>query len=221
MKKMIAIILILLIIFVGMAVYKNVIVKNNQINIDDVNKIEEYISKIYCWKEITGEALPQFNNINDAPEKWIWEVVKKNVEEYELTYEQIQDKAKEIFGDTITKQYPKEGTESFKYDENSEKYIATETQTDENDDSFFVKKIAKIKGGYEVEIVEYLEDYTNYEQNKVYVKNLNEEVIATLDTQEVERKTIEVLKNNEDRFTTKKIILKNNNEKIYVEKIEG
>ena len=58
------------------------------------------------------------------------------------------------------------------------------------------------------EILEYLEDYSKYEQNEVLVKNLKEEIIATLDTNEVERKTIEVLKNNMEKFTTKKITLK-------------
>ena len=53
------------------------------------------------------------------------------------------------------------------------------------------------------------------------VKNLKEEIIATLDTNEVERKTIEVLKNNMEKFTTKKITLKYKNEQIYVEKVEG
>ena len=74
---------------------------------------------------------------------------------------------------------------------------------------------------YEVEILEYLEDYSKYEQNEVLVKNLKEEIIATLDTNEVERKTIEVLKNNMEKFTTKKITLKYKNEQIYVEKVEG
>lgn len=221
MKKMIAIIIVLLIIFISMAIYKYVIVVNNQIKIEDVNKIEEYIFRIYCWKEVTDEALPKFNNINEAPDKWIWEVVKKNSEEYELTYNQIKNKQVELFGENLTKEYPKEGTESFVYNQDDNKYIASETQTDENDDNFFVSKITKIKNGYEVEILEYLEDYSRYEQNEVLVKNLKEEIIATLDTNEVERKTIEVLKNNMEKFTTKKITLKYKNEQIYVEKVEG
>ena len=39
-----------------------------------------YISKIYMWKEITGDALPKFDNINDAPDVWTWEVVKKDLD---------------------------------------------------------------------------------------------------------------------------------------------
>ena len=221
MKKMISIILILLVIFIGMAVYKYKIITNSQIKIDDVNRIEEYIAKIYCWKEITQEALPKFDNINDAPEKWIWEVVKNNSEEYELTYEQINNKAEEIFEKQFSKKYPQEGTDSFQYNEETGMYIATEIQTDKKDDSFFVKKITKTQNGYEVEILEYLQDYTAYEQNKVLLKNLNEEIIATLDIEEVETKTIDTLKNNINKFSTKKITLKYSNENLYVEKIEG
>ena len=29
------------------------------------------------WKEITKEALPTFENINNANELWVWEVIKK------------------------------------------------------------------------------------------------------------------------------------------------
>ena len=62
MKKLVAIICILLFIFVGMYVNRS---KSNQnlITATEVEKVEEYISKIYMWKEITGEALPKFDNI--------------------------------------------------------------------------------------------------------------------------------------------------------------
>ena len=101
MKKFIVIILILLIIFIGMFAYRqNKIAqnKNAEVTVDEINKIETYLQKIYMWKEITGEALPSFENINNAPDVWIWEVVKKNLEEYELSYEQLEEKKKEIFG---------------------------------------------------------------------------------------------------------------------------
>ena len=71
MKKLVAIICILLVIFVGMYVNRS---KSNQnlITATEVEKVEEYISKIYMWKEITGDALPKFDNINDAPDIWTW-----------------------------------------------------------------------------------------------------------------------------------------------------
>ena len=84
MKKLLIIIVVLAIIFIGMLVYRSNGVNKVQVNINEINNIEEYIGKIYMWKEVTGEALPSFNSINDANETWIWEVVKKNLEEMDI-----------------------------------------------------------------------------------------------------------------------------------------
>ena len=160
MKKLVAIICILLVIFVGMYVNRS---KSNQnlITAIEVEKVEEYISKIYMWKEITGDALPKFDNINDAPDVWTWEVVKKDLENYELTKDEIQNKATELFGNQFTKQFPQEGTEYMQYDEKLGKYISTGIELDTLEDCFYIKNIKKTKDGYEVEIAEYLEDYVN------------------------------------------------------------
>ena len=83
MKKLIVIIVILLMVFIGMYIYKQnemAVSKNNEITVEEINQIETYLQKIYMWREITGEALPVFNNINEAPDIWLWEAVKKNLE---------------------------------------------------------------------------------------------------------------------------------------------
>lgn len=227
MKKLVAIICILLVIFVGMYVNRS---KSNQnlITATEVEKVEEYISKIYMWKEITGEALPKFDNINDAPDVWTWEVVKKNLENYDLTKDEIQNKATELFGNQFKKQFPQEGTEYMQYDEKLGKYISTGIELDTLDDCFYIKNIKKTKDGYEVEIAEYLEDYVNSlgvedenEIYEIYIKNLNEETIANVKNTEGETKTIEVVKENLDKFTTKTVNLKkNSNGNIYVESVK-
>lgn len=227
MKKLVAIICILLVIFVGMYVNRS---KSNQnlITATEVEKVEEYISKIYMWKEITGEALPKFDNINDAPDVWTWEVVKKNLENYDLTKDEIQNKATELFGNQFAKQFPQEGTEYMQYDEKLGKYISTGIELDTLDDCFYIKNIRKTKDGYEVEIAEYLEDYVNSlgvedenEIYEIYIKNLNEETIANVKNTEGETKTIEVVKENLDKFTTKTVNLKkNSNGNIYVESVK-
>lgn len=227
MKKLLAIICVLLVIFIGMYIYKTNINQNN-VTVSEVQKIEEYISKIYMWKEITEEALPKFDNINDAPDLWVWEVVKKNLEEFELDYYQIQNKAIEIFGDNFKKQFPKEGSEYIYYDENYGKYLTTGIGLDTQDDMFYIKKINKTKKGYEVEIVEYLEDYENAmgleDENEVYdiyIKNMNQETVATIKSNESETRAIEVVKENIDKFTTKTIkLVKNSEEKIFVESVK-
>lgn len=227
MKKLVAIICILLVIFVGMYVNR---IKSNQnlITATEVEKVEEYISKIYMWKEITGEALPKFDNINDAPDVWTWEVVKKNLENYDLTKDEIQNKATELFGNQFTKQFPQEGTEYMQYDEDLGKYISTGIELDTLDDCFYIKNIRKTKDGYEVKIAEYLEDYVNSlgvedenEIYEIYIKNLNEETIANVKNTEGETKTIDVVKENLDKFTTKTVNLKkNSNGNIYVESVK-
>ena len=227
MKKLLAIICVLLVIFIGMYIYKTNINQNN-VTVSEVQKIEEYISKIYMWKEITEEALPKFDNINDAPDLWVWEVVKKDLEEFELDYDQIQNKATQIFGDNFKKQFPKEGSEYIYYDENYGKYLTTGIGLDTQDDMFYIKKINKIKDGYEVEIIEYLEDYENSieleDKNEVYdiyIKNLNHETVATIKSNESETRAIEVVKENIDKFTTKTVkLVKNSETKIFVESVK-
>lgn len=227
MKKLLAIICVLLVIFIGMYIYKTNANQNN-VTVSEVQKIEEYISKIYMWKEVTEEALPKFDDINDAPDLWTWEVVKKNLEEYELDYNQIQEKATEIFGNKFTKQFPKEGYEYIYYDENYGKYLTTGIGLDTQDDMFYIKNINKTKDGYEVEIVEYLEDYENSmgieDENEVYdiyIKNLNQETVATIKSNEGKTRTIEVVKENIQRFTTKNIkLIKDSEGKIFVESVK-
>ena len=210
-----------------MLTYKNLAIKaNNNISIQEIERIETYITKIYMWKEITGEALPYFEDINQANEVWIWEAVKKNLEEYELTYEQIEEEANELFGPDLTKKFPKEGSEYLKYDEQTDKYHAVGRGLDEEEDSFLLNKIEKTKDGYEVEIVEYLEDYSNLlygeeqestesksdenSQNKtndeIIIRNFNEEEIGRIKSSE-EESAKEIVKSNIDKFTKKKLII--------------
>ena len=227
MKKLVAIICVLLVIFIGMYINKT---KSSQkmVTASEVEKVEEYISKIYMWKEVTEEALPEFNNINEAPDLWTWEVVKKNLEDYELTYEEIQQKANELFGKQFTKQFPKEGTEYIQYDEQTDKYITSGIGLDSLDDSFLIKNINKNKNEYDVEIVEYLEDYSNSaevededEVYDIYIKNLNQDTIATIKSNEGETKAIETVKENIDKFTIKTIkLIKDSDGNIYVKQVE-
>lgn len=227
MKKLVAIICILLVIFIGMYINKSKSTQN-RVTASEVSKIEEYISKIYMWKEVTEEALPKFDNINDAPDLWTWEVVKKNLEDYELSYEEIGQKAKELFGEQFTKQFPKEGTEYIQYDDESGKYLTTGVGLDTLDDSFYIKNINKTKTGYQVEIVEYLEDYENAmgveDENEIYdiyIKNLDGDTIATAKNNESETKTIDSVKENIDKFTTKTVnLIKNSDESIYVQSVK-
>lgn len=217
-EKMLVIIVILAMILVSMIIYKNIAInKNKSVNVQEVEQIEEYISKIYMWKEITKEALPTFENINNANELWLWEVIKKNLETYETTYEEIQQKGKELFGEKFEKQIPKEGNDSFYYDKESNKYLATEIVLDEEEDSFLLKDIEKEGEKYKVKIIEYIEDYS--EENKVIIRNLQEEEIGRVSTSDSETKIKEIVKNNKERFSQKNIEIKKEKDNLVIEKV--
>ena len=230
MKKLIVIILILLIIFIGMYVYKQNKIstnKSSEITIDEITKIETYLQKIYMWREITGESLPSFESINDAPDIWVWEVVKKNLEEYELSAEQLQNKAKEIFGQDFQKEFPKNGYEYMEYNQETNTYYAIGSALDNEEDVFLLDKIEKQEEGYVVQIIEYLEDYsqgyeaTNSEYD-IQIKNLNNEVIGTVKNTESETNIQQFVKDNIDRFTKKEVILKTDETgNIYVKRVKN
>ena len=240
MRKMIVAIIILLIIFVGMIIYRNMAISsNNQVSVQEIEQIQTYITKIYMWKEVTAEALPTFENINEASDMWTWEVVKKNLEDYELSYEQIQEKAKELFGPDFTKEFPREGTENFTYDEETDKYYATGMGLDQEEDCFLLNQINKTDAGYEVEIVEYLEDYsqenienldteedvendenTSMQNFQIIIRNLNDEEIGKVEENQ-ESSSQDIVKNNLDKFTKKIVTLKKEGDNIYVQKVSN
>ena len=230
MKKLIVIIIILLVIFVGMYIYRqNRIVSNQsaEVSVDEINQIETYLQKIYMWREITGDALPIFDNINNAPDVWLWEVVKKNLEEYELSYEQLQDRTKEIFGEDLQKEFPKEGYEYMEYNEETDTYYAIGSGLDNQEDVFLLDKIQKQDNGYTVQIVEYLEDYSEgYEttdaEYNIQIKNLNDETIGEVKSTESETNIQQFVKDNIDKFTKKEVNLKTDeNGNIYVTSVRN
>lgn len=219
MRKMIVTIIILLIIFVGMIIYRNMAISSsNQVSVQEIEQIETYITKIYMWREVTSEALPTFENINEASEMWTWEAVKKNLEDYELSYDQIQEKAKELFGTDFTKEFPKEGTENFTYDEQTGKYYATGMGLDQEEDCFLLNQINQTDTGYEVEIVEYLEDYS--QESQIIIRNLNYEEIGKVEENQ-ESSSQDIVKNNLDKFTKKIVTLKKEGDNIYVQKVSN
>ena len=220
MKKLLAIIAVLLVILIGMIIYRNSQNQVKNISVEEVSSIEQYLQKIYLWKEITNQAIPLFETIEEADDTWIWEVVKKNLEEYEVDKIQLEEKAKDLFGQEFAKEYPGEGTKSFVYDEETKKYYPTESQLDEKEDLFLLDTIQRTEEGYEVEIVEYLEDYTKAEEGQVEIKNINDEMIASVDSNQVDVKGIDLVKENKDRFTKKRIFLKVEGDKIFVTKVE-
>ena len=218
MKKMLIIIIVLAGILISMIIYKNMAVSSkNNVNIQEIKKIEEKISKIYLWKEVTGDALPEFEDINEVTDAWMWEVVKKNIDKFEVSYDEIVQTSKEIFGQNINKEFPKSGNVSYKYDVEKDIYIPTEVTLDQMEDVFIISDIHKNEGGDEVEIIEYLEDYSN--EQKVVIRNLVEEEIGQVSSSESETKIKEIVKENVSRFNKKKVFLKKEDNRLIVQKV--
>ena len=243
MKKFVVIIVFLMIILIGMLIYRSFTIKKQEqnISVDEISQIETYVAKIYMWKEITGEALPTFSDINQADDVWIWEVVKKNLEDYELTYDEIQAKAKELFGPDFTKEFPKEGNDEIVYDAETGKYYALGRGIDEEEDSFLLNTITRTDNGYNVEIVEYLEDYSyvygndatdnnvaidntaniaSNEENKskIVIRNTNGDEVGEISSnQEDEAK--DIVKENIDKFSKKQLEIKKDGDNLYVERV--
>lgn len=170
------------------------------------------------WKEVTGNALPDFEDINQADEKWVWEVIKQNMEAYQVTAEEIQAKGKEIFGDEFAKTIPAQTNESFIYDETTNTYTATEITLDGKEDSFLLNTITKNEEGYSVELIEYLADYS--EENSVIIKNLNEEEIGRVGVDDSVTNMQEIVKQYADRFTKKELTIKQEGENLIIKKVE-
>lgn len=220
MRKMLITIGILLTIFVGMVIHKVTVVKKeqSQVSAGDVEKIQEYIEKIYLWKEVTNEALPVFDDINQADSKWIWEVVKNNLDDYSISYDDANKKVKELFGQECNVQLPKEGNDSFVYNEKTEKYDATNVELDNKQDSFLIDDITKTDDGFCVGIIEYLVNHEN--ENNEIIENTNEEKIETVEiSNDSDLKIHEIVKNNKDKFSKKTIYLKNENNSLVVTKV--
>ncbi len=218
MKKMIIIIMVLAMILVGMIIYRiSAVGSKNNVNVQEITNIEESISKIYLWKELTTEALPEFDDINNSSDLWAWEVVKKNMEKFEVSYEEIEQKSKELFGQAFSKKFPRGGNQSFQYKEDNI-YIATEVELDQMEDDFIISSIKNKEEGYEVEIIEYLEDYSN--EQKIVITNLQNEEIGQVNINDSETSIQEIVKKNVSRFNKKKLYFKKENNNLIIQKIE-
>ena len=219
MRKMLIIIVILAIILITMVIYKSTAFgSKNNINIGDIQNIEESISKIYLWKEVTKNALPEFQDVNEADDLWIWEVVKKNIEKFEISYDDIKEISKEIFGESFNKEYSKNDSTSFLYNEEKNIFVPTEISLDQMEDNFLISNIEKKENEYEVEIIEFLEDYSNSE--KVIIRNINEEEIGQVSINDSETKIQEIVKENETRFDRKKLYFNLESDRLIIKKVE-
>ena len=89
---------------------------------------------------------------------------------------------------------------------------------DQEEDCFLLNQIKPTDTGYEVEIVEYLEDYS--QESQIIIKNLDDEEIGKVEENQ-ESSSQDIVKNNLDKFTKKIVTLKKEGDNIYVQKVSN
>lgn len=99
-----------------------------------------------------------------------------------------------------------------------ENILLQECGLDDSEDTFLLNSIEKNKEGYQVEIIEYLEDYS--EEESIIIRNLQEEELGRVSSQDSETKIQEIVKNNIERFSKKKVYLKTEDNRLIVQKVE-
>lgn len=123
MKKDKIIYIIIIVLILGFVIYKKFIEVPG--HIAGQMAIEELISQVHYedaekyLKDIFVEyennfnviALPEFQNINEAPKEWIWNILYNNLENEEnnYTYEQIQEKSINLFSNKLEMKFPEDG----------------------------------------------------------------------------------------------------------------
>lgn len=123
MKKNIKlIVLIIILLIITCIMYYYAFINHSTSKQTDYSNIEKYIKDIYG----TTFLIPEFDNINDATEDWLWENVnqyvwnhdddyhEKNEQEYGYTYEDISKIVNHLYGSNLKKKFP-EGAVSMRY----------------------------------------------------------------------------------------------------------
>lgn len=188
-KKVIIILIIILIILAYFFTRKTEVTESERA------RISVYLEEIYGWKMLYDEALPKFNNINDANEDWIWDRVQQRLNKYENTdedylfsYSQIEKAQKYLFGDKLKKQFPVAGTEFLTYDEETKSFLSSGIGLGDEEDCFVISDITKRANKYTVEIIEYIVDHSNVHEAlndeeatgyEFYLKKIDETQVKT------------------------------------------
>lgn len=175
MKKNVKLLIIILILaIIAFFMYKLAYKKSSKDN--NTAGLEAYIKDIYGRTFL----IPEFNNINKADEKWLWENVnqyvwnhddeyhEKNEQEYGYTYDEVEKIVKKLYGDKLSKKFPK-GSVSMRYDSSRNLYGPTSYSLD----YYYDYKIDSIKKDGNNYIVS-LYDFT-ISLDKFYVENQNDD----------------------------------------------
>lgn len=135
--------------------------EENEVNATEaeISLIQEYLNKIYNYFETT---MPEFENINEANEEWIWGVSLDNIYDYTtgeaVSYNDLTTSANKLFGDNLTLTLPKKEIGLVEYNEENDTYIVAPRGGVLGVLGIVVKSAKKTTSGFEVETVEYFEE---------------------------------------------------------------
>lgn len=171
MKKDKIIYIIIIVLILGFVIYKKIIEVPGhiagQIAIEDLisqvhyEDAQKHLEDIFIENEnsFNNITVPEFKNINDAPEKWIWNVLYNNLEneENKYTYEQIQEKLINLFSSEFERKFPEEGIDGL-IEKNIENniYYKTEIKKDNTKKyGYCIKSLTQEDTMYKIYIIEY------------------------------------------------------------------
>ncbi|MBR1539961.1 MAG: hypothetical protein IJ629_02100 [Clostridia bacterium] len=114
--------IIIILIIIAFFMYQLAFAKPKQKQ-EDYSNLKKYIRDIYG----TTFLIPEFDDINQADEDWLWENInqyvwnhddeyhEKNEQPYGYTYDDVSKIAKNLYGDDLRKKFPK-GAIAMRYD---------------------------------------------------------------------------------------------------------
>ena len=133
MKKLLKLLIIIALIgIILFCLYKFVFNKNTKNQTNKYSDLKRYLSDIYGVTFL----IPEFDDINEADEQWLWENVnqylwnhddeyhEQNSQEYGYTYDEVSKIVKILYGDDLKKQFPK-GAISMRYNSYRDLYAPT------------------------------------------------------------------------------------------------
>lgn len=171
MKKDKIIYIIIIVLILGFVIYKKFIEVPGhiagQIAIEDLisqvhyEDAQKHLEDIFIENENSFNVipLPEFQNINEAPEEWIWNVLYNNLEneENKYTYEQIQEKLTNLFSSEIENKFPKEGIKGV-IEKSKENNLYCKIDLKNNNSkkhAYCIKTLTQEDTRYKIYIIEY------------------------------------------------------------------
>ncbi len=158
-NKILILIVVILLLILGITILlHNIQIKKTK----EYEDLKKYISIIYGKTFL----IPDFDDINDAEESWLWDNInqylwandsiykEKNSQAYGYTYEEINDIAKILYGDSLKKNFP-EGSVAMRYFSYNNHYGPTSYDL-ESFYNYQIDKIEKKDNIYTVSIYDYI-----------------------------------------------------------------